>query len=441
MGQHKVCVGGLWHLGSVTAACLADLGFSVTGFDPSAERVSGLAAGKAPIYEPGLDELLQRNLRAGNLAFTSDLANGVRGASHVIIAFDTPVNESDDVDLREILDTVRRMAPLLDDGATLVVSSQAPVGTCQRLAESLAAKAPEKTFRVACVPENLRLGQAMQRFLHPDFLVIGAEDSATHESVERLFTGIDTPKVRVSLKTAEMCKHAINTYLATMISFGNEIANLCDLVGADAPQVARVLRMDARVSPRAPLEPGMGFAGGTLARDVKALRRLGAQHGYTPSLIAGVAAVNQRQNRMVVRRLQALYPSLQQLNIGVLGLTYKPGTSTLRRSAALEIIGALSSEGAQVRAYDPKADPAELKSRNGTFRLCDDPYEAAAGCDALLLATPWPQFKELDYARVRAEMRQAVLLDPHNLLNPDALANLGFVYQGTGIARMQGGNA
>ena len=424
----KVCVLGIWHLGSVASACLAELGFQVTGVDEDAARVEALNNGHAPLFEPDLDELLAKGLAAGRLSFVTDVSEGVAGADYVLIAYDTPVDDRDEVDLSGLFAAARAAAPHLAADATIVVSSQVPVGTCERLAEAVRETNPAVEFAIGCVPENLRLGQAVQRFMTPDFLVFGA---ASHERLEALFAAIDAPKLRTDLRTAEMTKHAINAYLATSISFINEIANLCDLVGADAFQVAEALRLDSRTGSETPLRPGLAFGGGTLARDMKALRGIGQVHGYEPALISGAIRVNERQNGTVLPRLKGVCKGLRGLTIGVLGLTYKPGTSTIRRSPAMEIIQALNAEGAAVKAYDPRADEAELRPYRHLFVRYDDAYAVADGSQALILTTGWPQFRELDFRRIRDLMGT-----PWLLLDANEMSRLGFIYQGIGRSRV-----
>jgi len=431
----KVCVLGLWHLGSVSAACLADLGYQVVGVDRDAARVQALNAGRPPLYEPGLEELLARGLTSGRLRFSADMEQGVAGARYVLMAYDTPVNEHDEIDLSEIFTVVEETAPFLENGTTLIVSSQVPVGTCERLAATVRRARSSLDFGIACVPENLRLGQAIARFMRPEFLVFGANDDVTHEHVEQLLAAIDAPKLRVDLPTAEMTKHALNAYLATAISFGNEIANLCDEVGADALKVTQALCLDSRVSPRAPLNPGLGFAGGTLARDMKALCALASENGYEASLLHAVLSVNERQNRMIAARLVQLLPARPGLTVGLLGLTYKAGTSTLRRSPGLELAATLAAEGIRVKAYDPKVEPADLQPYLDILSFCHDPYLVADASDAVVLVTDWPEFRQLDFARMRTLMRSPVLLDPQNVLDADSLAEMGFIYQAVGRGR------
>jgi UDPglucose 6-dehydrogenase len=285
---------------------------------------------------------------------------------------------------------------------------------------------------MACVPENLRLGQAIERFLRPDLLVLGADNDQTMAKVEALLSPIPGPRVRVDLRTAEMIKHAINAYLATCISLGNELANLCDEVGADALQVAGALKLESRVSPKAPLLPGLGFAGGTLARDMKVLTNLAERYHYPAPFLHGILALNRLQNASVVHRLEKLLGSLRAKTVGVLGLTYKPGTSTLRRSSAIETIRNIVAQGAIVRAYDPKADPAEMAPFRHEFTVCDNPYAVAQGAHAIVLVTPWPEFKELDFTRLRTPMHSPVFLDTANMLDPGQVTQAGFLYQGIG---------
>jgi len=430
--KEKVCVIGIWHLGLVTAICMADLGFNVVGVDPDPERVKALNRGHAPIFEPGAHELLLKHIADGSLRFTTELSEGAGDSTHVLVTYDTPVNEEDDVDLSGIYHTFEGLASCLAQDAVIIVSAQVPVGTCESLAALIRNRSPNLRFGIGCMPENLRLGQAIERFLHPDMLVIGAEDEATLTRIEHVFSKIESPRVVVDLRTAEMTKHAMNAYLATAITFGNEIANICDLVGADATRVVEALRLERRVSPLAPLFPGLGFSGGTLARDMKVLQRLSKEYNYEAPLINGVLQLNSLQNQVVIRSIQRQYGHWQGLKIGVLGLTYKPGTSTVRRSAAIEMITVMASAGAQVKAYDPQADPDEVTPHLRYFERVGSPYEAAEGADALVLATTWPEFNDLDFPRLRGLMARPLLLDPNNALKPDELTRVGFTYRGVG---------
>ncbi len=429
--SNKVCVIGIWHLGSVYSVCLADLGYQVIGVDADHKRVKELNSGIPPIFEPGLEELLKNNLSLGRLSYTTDMSRAVEGCNFVLITYDTPVDENDEVDLSPVLDTCKELGRYLENGSIIIVSSQVPVGTCDFIKSLIGQTNPSLDFDIACSPENLRLGQAVTYFKNPDRIVIGAGNKSTMDRVEALFDVIPAPKLRMNLKTAEMTKHALNAYLATTISFANEIANLCDELGADALKIAEALRTDARLSARLPLLPGLAFGGGTLARDLKILKNLGESSNYETPLINGVLAVNQRQNELVVRKLQKIYGSVKNLTVGILGLTYKAGTSTLRRSAALEIIKDLANNGAVVRAYDPKASLEEVKQHQ-EFEFLSDPYAVARGADALVIVTDWPEFKNLDFDLIKSSMKKPVLIDAKNMLDSEQLIAKGFSYSGVG---------
>jgi UDPglucose 6-dehydrogenase len=428
---YKVGVIGIWHLGSIYSACLADHGYSVVGVDRDKKRVSDLMSGQPPLFEPGLEELLRKNIEEKRLSYTTDLAEGVRGAAYVMLTFDTPVDDNDEVDLSEIFETAIQMSPYLDSGATVIVSSQVPVGTCEQIRSVIQKHRLSLEFDIACSPENLRLGQAIDVFNHPERIVIGADSPVTLDKVAQFWAPVGAPAVRMNLRSAEMTKHALNAFLATSISFANEIANLCDEVGADALKVAEALRSDSRIGPKARLLPGLGFAGGTLARDLKALKKLGDKHHYRANLINAVLKVNEQQNGLVIRNLKKVFGSLKGLTIGVLGLTYKAGTSTLRRSAALEIIRDLVHEGAVVKAHDPRADLGEIKQHR-EFEFLKDPYMAAKGADALVIITEWPEFRNLEFGLLKQAMRNPVLIDTKNMLDDAAMEGAGFTYFGVG---------
>jgi UDPglucose 6-dehydrogenase len=427
----KVCVIGIWHLGAVVSVCLADLGYFVVGVDKDPKKVEDLNKGVTPLFEPGLEDLLVGSLGSKRLSYTTNLGQAVTVSSYVLITFDTPVNERDEVDLSPIFDTCMELSKYLKNGSIIIVNSQVSVGTCDEIKAIIKKSNPSLNFDIAYCPENLRLGQAIERFKHPDRIVIGADNISTLDKVERFFNVISAPKVKMNLRSAEMTKHAINAFLASCISFANEIGNLCDEVGADALKVAEGLGTDERIGQKLPLKPGLAFSGGTLARDLKILQNLGDRLSYQTHLIDGVLKVNEQQNKFVLRKLQKIYGSVSNLTLGVLGLTYKAGTSTLRRSAALEIIGDLIAGGATVKAYDPKADPDEVKSHR-EFEFCADPYTVARNSDALVIITDWPEFKELDFARIKSVMKNPVLIDAKNMLNSEQLTAKGFLYSGVG---------
>lgn len=429
-GNSKVCVVGIWHQGAVVSACLADLGYSVVGVDKDAKRVADLNNGISPLFEPGLNELIASKLSLGRLSYTMDLSHAVKGCGFVLITFDTPVDENDEVDLSPIFDAAKEMGTHLKDGSIIIISSQVPVGTCDRVRTLIRQDNPTLAFDIAYSPENLRLGQAINIFKNPGRIVIGADSDTTLNMVEKFFNVIKAPKIRMNLKTAEMTKHALNAFLALSISFSNEIANLCDEIGADALKIAEALQSDGRIGTGLPLLPGLGFSGGTLARDLKVLRSLGDKFDCEMSLVNGALKVNQQQNRLVVRKLKKVYGSIKGLTVGVLGLTYKAGTSTLRRSAALEIIRDLINEGVRVKAYDPKAAPDEVQLHK-EFDFCGDAYTVARDSDALVIVTDWPEFKNLDFALIKSIMRRPILIDAKNMLD-SRVSEKGIIYLGVG---------
>jgi UDPglucose 6-dehydrogenase len=393
--------------------------------------VENLNRGVPPLFEPGLGELISKNIGLNRLSYAVDLKDAVVGASFVLIAFDTRVDENDEVDMSEVYDTAAELTEWLENGSIVIVSSQVPVGTCEEIRSLIRRKRSSLDFDVACVPENLRLGQAIDRFMNPERIVIGADNDNTLDRVEAFFSVVKAPKIRMNLRSAEMTKHALNAFLATSISFINEIANLSDEVGADALKVAEALHLDSRIGPKAMLKPGLGFAGGTLARDLRVLQNLGRKAGYQTHLINGVLKVNQHQNSMIAGKLRKTYGSLQNLTVGVLGLTYKAETSTLRRSASLQIIRELSDGGAEIKAYDPKADLREIQGHR-EFEFCSDALAVARGSDALVFVTDWPEFKELDFSRVKSLMKKPVVIDAQNMLDAERLIRMGFIYLGVG---------
>jgi UDPglucose 6-dehydrogenase len=427
----KVCVIGIWHLGAVYSACLAELGYRVIGVDPDGEKVKNLNNGIPPLFEPGLSELISSNIKAGRLKYTTDIVGAVEHCPYVLVTFDTPVDDNDDADLSPVLDTCSEIATGLENGSVLIINSQVPVGTCDEIKAMIQKNNPSLDFDIAYCPENLRLGKAIEYFKKPDRIIIGANSEATLDRVERLISVIPAPKIRMDLRSAEMSKHALNAFLATSISFSSEIANLCDEVGADAMKVALALRSDSRIGNGIPLLPGLGFAGGTLARDLKIMQKIGKRNKYETLLVDSVLNINKRQNEIVMQKLERIFTAIKGLNIGILGITYKPGTSTLRRSTALAIIGRLVKRGAKVKAFDPKADMSEVKE-HAEFEFCADAYKVAENSDAVILITEWPEFKDLDYDRIKKQMHKPVFIDARNFLDMEKMKEKGFQYLGIG---------
>ena len=431
----KIAVIGLWHQGVVGAACMSDIGYDVVAADHDEERIKKLREGNAPLFEPGLNDLIKKELQNGHLTFTSNILEAVVGRKEIMIMFDIPVDENDKSDLSELFNTIDEITPNIEDETVLYITAQVPVGTCQQIIERIKAKNPNLKFGLAYSPENLRLGKAIDLFLHPALPVIGADNAATFDRIENLLSPLNVEWKHLNLSTSEMTKHALNAYLALSISFGNELGNLCDEVGADGHQIAEVLRMEPRVGREAMLFPGLGFSGATLARDIQTLRSLCDQFDLDSILLDGVWEANKKQNKLVIRKLKNIYSSLNNLPIAVMGLTYKPNTSTLRRSASLEIIDDMIKEGAIVSSHDPKADQDELK-KHTEINFTDDPYESVKKAKVLVLITPWEDYIELDFKRIKQNMGpEPVIIDTSNLWDANYLEKIGFLYFDIGRGR------
>lgn len=423
-----VCVQGLWHLGTVTAACLAEAGHRVIGLDHVAATVAGLRAGTSPVAEPGLDLLLARN--AARIEYTIDPA-AVGPADVVWVTYDTPVDADDQADVELVITQVGRILPHLRDDAVVLVSSQLPVGSTARLEAQVRALRPGSAIRFACSPENLRLGKAIQVFSEPDRVVVGVRDPVARERIAELLRPITTKLEWMSIESAEMTKHAINAFLALSVTFANELAAVCERVGADAKEVERGLKTEHRIGPRAYLAPGAAFAGGTLARDVAFLNAIAASHQLALPLLGAVRPSNEWHKRWAQRRLVDQLGALAGKTIAVWGLTYKPGTDTLRRSAAVELCADLAARGATVRAWDPaiRSLPAELAS---TIGLEASPAAAVRGASALVIATEWPELRALDLHDTLGSMQRRLVLDANRFL-ATSMAGLDVEYYAVGV--------
>ena len=406
----KTVVLGLWHLGCVTAGCCARQG-QVVGLDFDPILVEGLRAGKAPLFEPGLDELISTGLVGGTLSFTTDPQAACAGADLLWLCYDTPVNEDDVSDVEFVLGQLRRALPHLPAGALVLVSSQLPVGTCRKL------EVEYPQFHFACSPENLRLGKAIEAFEKAERVVVGLRDETCQPLLEKLFAPFTPQVLFMRTESAEMVKHALNSFLALSISFINEIARLCERTGADAREVTVGLKSEPRIGARAYLGAGGPFAGGTLSRDVVTLTRLAAERNETLALIPAIKQSNDQHRGWNFRRLQTRLGDLRGQTVAVLGLTYKPGTDTLRRSAAVELCQQLLSAGAAVRALDPVV--RILPSALTGVVLTADAQEALRGADAAVVCTEWPQFRQLLWAEVLTVMRQQVVVDANRFLEKE----------------------
>jgi UDPglucose 6-dehydrogenase len=415
----------------VLSACFAEMGYKVATVGDDTTAITSLNKGQAAVYEPSLDNLLRRNLKAGRLRFTGDYADALSQAQFVFLAIDTPVDASDQPELQTVFEAARKIGHFRSGDIVLCVASQVPVGTSESLAELVRAQKSPCRCDLAYIPEFLRLGEAVETFFHADRFIVGSTEPEVADRVAELYRPLKRPMLLISLRSAEMAKHASNAYLATAISFINEISELCDRVGADAIEVAEAMKLDRRIGRHAYLSPGLGFAGGTLGRDICALQELGRQHHCGMQIMDAVMSVNRDRALVVKQRLLNKYDSLRGRRIGILGLTYKPGTNTLRRSVAEEIISGLVEEGAEVRAYDPLAD-LENGNSVANFTASPDPYSLAEGCDALVLVTGWDGILHLDWPRLRSAMRHPFFIDTRNLFDAEKMSLIGFAYSGIG---------
>jgi UDPglucose 6-dehydrogenase len=423
----RIAVYGLWHLGCVTAACLARAGNRVVGLDLDRPLIDELRQGRPPLHEPGLDDLIAEGLAAKTLSFTADPAQALAGADVLWVTYDTPVNDRDEADVAFVRARLEAVAPALRRGTLVLISSQVPVGFTRRLSADWAGKG----LHFAYSPENLRLGKAIDVFCNPERVILGVEPSCDRARLAELFAPFCARLEWMSVESGEMTKHALNAFLATSVTFINELARLCEAVGADAKEVERGLKSEGRIGSRAYLSPGAAFAGGTLARDVRFLVDRGAAVGVGMPLFAGVLASNELHKGWVRERVAHLLEGVAEPVVAVLGLTYKPGTSTLRRSSSVELCRWLHGRGVRVRGHDP-AVPELPEELGGVLELAAGPLEALDGADLAVVATEWPAFRGLGAAEVSARMHRPLVIDPNHFLAGTLGADPRIRYVATG---------
>jgi UDPglucose 6-dehydrogenase len=425
----RVTVVGLWHLGAVIAAVLADSGYGVVAHDADSAVLAGLQAGHPAVDEPGLGELVAVGLRSGALRLEGNATAAVADAEVVWIAHDTPVGEDDVAAPEPVLDEAVAILEQSPRGTLAIVSSQLPVGSVARLEATMLA-AGREDIAFAVIPENLRLGSAIDTFRRPDRFVVGVRDASTRDRVAALLEPFASPLEWVGIESAEMAKHAINAFLAMSVAFINELAAICEQVGADALEVSRALRTESRIGPHAYLRPGEAFAGGTLARDLRFLAEVADRHDLAAPLVEGVWASNDEHRRWPLRTLLREMGDLQGRRVAVWGLTYKAGTDTLRRSSALSLCDALVERGASVCAHDPTVRELERHA----IDVASTPREAARGADALVVCTQWPLYREEPAAEVLAAMASPLVIDPGGFLVDTLGAAAGVRYRRVGVS-------
>jgi UDPglucose 6-dehydrogenase len=427
----QISVIGVGYVGLVTGACFADLGNRVVALDIDEERIAGLKKGKMPIFEPGLEEMVSRNVEAKRLSFTTSYEEALAQAEYVFIAVGTPSGVDGEADLKHVRAAAISIAESMVAPIIVINKSTVPVGTGDWVAEIISAHQPKPIpFSVVSNPEFLREGAAIADFMSPSRIVLGSLDPEAADKVAQLHIALRAPIVVCDLRTAEMIKYASNALLATKISFINEIANICEALGADVKEVAAGMGYDPRIG-RHFLDAGLGFGGSCFPKDVMALAYMAEEKGRHPQLLQAVLDINADQRRQIIVKTKNLLGDLEGKSIGLLGLTFKPNTDDLREAPALEVARRLISEGAKVRAYDPvgMVRATELMPE---ITMAKDAYTLAQGCDALIVCTEWNEFKQLDLEKIHQHMHQPVIIDGRNIYDPRIMAELGFQYQGIG---------
>lgn len=424
----KIGVIGLWHLGCVLCAAWSKLGHEVVGYDPDADRVDGLKEGKPPLFEPDLAETIEDSMGKGLLSFSTD-ADALGDCDFVFLSYDTPVLDDDSSDTSILTESVNTVSGSMKDGAVLVVSSQSPVGFCAELRAML--KAANNTLDLAYSPENLRLGEAIACYLEPGRIVIGTAEGNTEKKCRELFGGIQGEILAMNIESAEMVKHGINSFLSTSIVFANQLADICETSGANIDDVVRGMKSDPRIGSKAYLAPGIGFSGGTLGRDLKVLEEKDRIAGGDAKLFGKVHEFNTARKNTIVKRIGIILDGLQDKKILLLGATYKPGTSTLRRSLPLEIAGLLADGGAYVSIFDPKADFTEYNGEC-SFEVAGTIDDGAKDADLLVLLTDWPEFREHDWNGTAGIVRRKSFYDVKNFLDEEDMRKAGFEYYSVG---------
>ncbi len=435
---------GAGYVGLVSGACFAEFGHQVTCVDKDASRIEALKQGKMHLYEPGLGELVQKNFRDGRLVFTTDLGKAVETSLVVFIAVGTPPRGDGSADLSAVEAVGQEIASHLNGYKVIVTKSTVPVGTGERLRQIIGKRKPEGTsFDIASNPEFLREGSAVEDFFRPNRVVIGAESPQAIAILKDLYRPlylIETPILLTNIATAELIKYASNAFLATKISFINELANLCEPLGVDIHQVAKGMGLDGRIGSKF-LHPGPGFGGSCLPKDSQALVKMAEAQQVELRVLSSVVAANQAQRERMLGKIRSLVGPVKGKTIAVLGLAFKPNTNDLRESPAVWIVSQLAKEGARVRVYDPEAmTDAKAVLTGQSVDYTQDAYDAARGSDAVVLATEWNQFRNLELEKLKGVMRQPIFLDFRNVYDPDRLIALGFQYAGVGRGGVKHGS-
>ncbi len=428
----QICVVGVGYVGLISAAGFADLGNRVIALDISEEKIAGLKRGEMPIYEPGLEELVERNLKAGRLSFTTSYAEALKNTEFAFIAVGTPSGVDGEADLQYVEASARSVAENMSDQLIIINKSTVPVGTGDWVSGIVKRHQPVPIpFAVVSCPEFLREGSAILDFMHPHRTVLGSLNLEAADKVAQLHLPLHAPIVVTDLRTAEMIKYASNAFLATKISFINEIANICEALGADVTEVAKGMGYDDRIGPHF-LNAGLGYGGSCFPKDVKALAHMAEEKGKHPQLLHAVMEINDDRRPMAVNRVvDLLNGDVQGKVIGLFGLAFKPNTDDMRDAPSIDIANSLLALGAEVRAYDPVSMKVAAPMLPDV-KMYDDPYSLAKGCDAVMINTEWNEFMQLNRRKLKESMNQPIVFDGRNIYDPEEMKSLGFVYRGLG---------
>jgi len=427
----QICVVGVGYVGLVTGACFADLGNKVAALDVDEKRVENLKKGIMPIYEPGLDELVTRNVKAGRLSFTTSYAEAMNGAEFAFIAVGTPSGVNGEADLQYVAAAAKSIAENMKEALVIINKSTVPIGTGDWVADIVKGAQPKAIpFSVVSCPEFLREGSAIGDFMSPHRTVIGSLHRDAAEKVAQLHLPLRAPIVITDLRTAEMIKYASNAFLATKISFMNELADLCECVGADIKEVAAGMGYDARIG-RHFLDAGLGWGGSCFPKDVKALAYMAKEKGLNPRILDSVTQVNYDRRSEVVKHMDNMTGGLKGKTIGLFGLAFKPNTDDMREAPSIDIAEKLTKAGAKVRGYDPVAMEV-ARPILPAVEMFKDPYEMAKGCDGVILVTEWNEFKQLDLDRLKSVLKKPVIFDGRNIYDPASMKEKGFTYRAIG---------
>lgn len=435
----KIAVVGTGYVGLVTGTCFAESGVTVTCIDKDKSKIKKLSEGHVPIYEPGLEDMMRRNMAKKRLFFTSSLDKGIAGSEVIFIAVGTPPGEDGSADLSHVIDVAGEIGSSLKSHAVVVTKSTVPVGTSEKIRKAISAQLRKRrsklSFDIASNPEFLKEGAAVDDFLKPERIVVGVDNEKTAEVMKRLYMPFvlnNHPILFMDIASAEITKYAANAMLATRISFINEVANLCDILGADINQVRKGIGSDSRIGSKF-LYPGTGYGGSCFPKDVKALIRTARDNGYELNVVAAVEKANEYQKNVIFNKMAALFKNnFSGRTIGVWGLSFKPKTDDIRESSSLHLIRKLLDAGAVVRAYDPAAMDEAKKVLGSRIVYASDPYDAVKGADALVLVTEWSEFHLPDFGRMAEIMKSKVIFDGRNIYNPADIRALGFKYFGIG---------